>query len=127
MSATKPINREGFDRYRDKLGKDNPVRDIDFLFAMELEIALCYYHGGKVCAGWKLMREGVKMGVMGFYWSLLYRFCDKVGWTRLQPIPGTTHFERHSGKCDKLNCDDMDCVSNGIPLWFQKLTRMPRL
>jgi hypothetical protein len=127
MKATpKPRNREGFDRLRASLtdGKTHVTHKIDFLFAMNLEIALAYYHGGRIRAGWEMLREGLHLGIVGTYWSGVYRFCDKVGWTRLREIPGTPYFERHSGKCDKMNCSDMECVQRGIPKWFKKLTRM---
>jgi hypothetical protein len=122
--SSKPINKEGFDRIKEHLSKSYIISKIDFLCAMNMEIGLAYYHGGRVRAGWKMMREGIRLNVSGFYWSCVFRFCDKVGWTRLQLIPGTPYFERHSGKCEKMNCADCDCVSSGIPKWFQRLTRM---
>lgn len=102
MTKDKPVNRDGFNRYR----------------AMELGIALAYYHGSYTRAGWNMLLHGIRMGIHGFYWNAVFRFCDKIGWTRLQAIPNTPIFERHSAKCDRMNC-----VSSGIPTWFQKLTR----
>lgn len=121
-----PVNKDGWERYKAKLREDHPTHRIDFLFAMELEIALVYYHGGRIRFVWEMIRKGIYLGTRGFYWTCIYRLCDKVGWTRLQPIPGTPYFERHSSKCDKMNCADCECVENGIPKWFQKLARIQR-
>lgn len=125
MKLEKPANREGFNRQRERLTSEHPIHRIDTLFAFQLEIGLAHYHGGYVRAGWHMLKHGVRSTFNGFYWNAVFRFCDKIGWTRLQLIPGSDYFERHSAKCDRMNCADMNCVQSGIPKWFAKLTRMP--
>lgn len=124
MKTQKPRNKAQFDKRRDRLRDLSPIHSVDALFNMECEIIVCYYHGGYIRAGWCLFWRGVTSFLRNTYWSLVYRFCDKVGWTRLQAIPGTDAFERHSGKCDKMNCNDTNCIHSGIPKWFRRLARM---
>lgn len=47
MKTKKPVNRDGFNRYRARLQERSPVHRIDALFAMELEVAIAYYHAVK--------------------------------------------------------------------------------
>lgn len=124
MKTANPKNKAGFERYRERLTKPSFMHQIDSIFVMELGVALSYYHGGYIRAGWALLWYGVRAGLRGQYWKWVFRFCDKVGWTRLQVIPGTPWFERHSAKCDKMNCSAAECFLSRIPNWYKKLTGM---
>jgi hypothetical protein len=126
MTKQRPIQKDGFDRNRERLLRPSPMHSIDALFKLECEVILAYYYGGYVRAGWHLFWHGAASALRGCYWNAVFRFCDLIGWTRLQQIPGTPYFERHSGKCDKLNCQDIECVDRGIPNWYKKLTKMNR-
>lgn len=100
---------------------------IDPIWAMECGMCLKAYYGSYLRAGVQLIRHGIREGIRNFYWNAVYRFCDRIGWTRLQAIPNANGcFERHSAKCDKMNCHDWNCVANGIPTWFKNLTRMTK-
>lgn len=56
---------------------------------------------------------------------LVFRLCDKVGWTKLRPIPDLPGmFRRHGGHCDKMNCSDTDCLHRCVPNWYMRLTGM---
>lgn len=123
----RPIHKAKFDERRAKMKSHRGGFEIDPIWQMECGMCLAYYHGSYIRAGLWMVWHGIESNVRGFYWSSVYRLCDKIGWTRLQEypdIPGC--FERHSAKCDKLNCNDMNCVQSGIPLWFRKLTRMTK-
>lgn len=120
----KPIYKEQWDKRRSKMRDDSPIHSIDAMFEMECRIALASYHGSIVRAGWHLIVFGIRANLRSVYWHVVYRVFDKIGWTRLQPIPGTPYYERHSGKCDRMNCMDMNCVDGGIPKWFQRATGM---
>ena len=122
----RPVHKEKFDRWRKKITDQHPIHHIDPLFNMACEQAVVAYHGGKCRAGWSLFWNGAREMIRSFYWNAIYGLCDRVGWTKIVPLPGLPlpMGQRHGGKCDKLNCDDIHCVQNGIPLWFRKLTRM---
>jgi hypothetical protein len=123
--SEKPIDKASFDMRRKRLMKASPVHAIDAMFAMQCGQVLAAYHGGYLRMGWHYFLHGITMAVHGAYWSGVYRLCDKIGWTRLQPIPWAPGcFERHSAKCDKMNCGDIECVHSGIPKWFRLITRM---
>lgn len=120
----RPVYRERFENYRERLSRSSPIRRIDFIFVTECEMALSAYFGGDIRAGVSLLVRGIGAASRGVYWNCVYRVCDRIGWTQLRPIPGTDAFERHGRGCDKMNCQDMDCVQRGIPGWYKTLTRM---
>ncbi len=120
----KPKNKEAFDRRRGALLEPSIIHSIDGLFESECETVIAAYHGSYVRAGLYLLGHGIRGNIHGAYWSLVFRIGDWMRWTILRPIPGTPYFERHSSKCDKMNCSDVDCVQIGIPRWYRRLTRM---
>ena len=98
---------------------------IPALLALESKLNLQAYYGSLWRAGWVMIREHFR--TLDRYWGAVYWFCDFVGWTKLREFePGSPHAVRHGGKCDYLNCADMECIPKSIPKWFQKLTRMER-
>lgn len=120
-----PVRKAKFDDMRKKITSPSLIHGIDALFEMQCELVVCAYHGGYVRAGIALACHGVKMGVFRAYFSAVYRLCDYVGWTQLRQIPDIPGaFTRHGGKCDKWNCDNIDCVQDGIPTWFKKVARI---
>jgi len=122
-----PRNKPAFDRWSERLTNKSPLHSIPFLLVMECRCLVISYYGSWPRAVWAMAWHGLTMNVHGWYWSAVYRLGDLVGWTVLRPMPDVPGaFIRHSAKCDKLNCDDIDCVKNGIPLWFRKLSGMTR-
>lgn len=125
-TKTRPVYKERFDGYREKLSRPSRIRGIDFIFVMECEMALSAYFGGDIRAGASLLTRGIGSAARGAYWNCVYGICDRVGWTQLRQLPDAPKgcFERHGRQCDKMNCSDMDCVQRGIPKWYKTLTRM---
>lgn len=93
------------------------------ILTSECSLVLEAYYGGPIRAGWHMIKWGIIHSITRGYWNLLLAMCDKIGWTRLQQIPGTEHFERHGGKCKYHNCQDMECITNSLPRWFKFVTR----
>jgi hypothetical protein len=128
------IHKDRFDRARNSLRDHSIMNNIDAIFAMQCEHALGAYHGGPVRAGVKLALKGIRHIVWSTYWDAVYRFSDKVGWTHIRQHPDMLpeykargFGERHGHHCDKLNCEDIDCISKGIPRWYRIITGMERM
>ncbi len=118
----RPVHPKKFkmraDRFKDRKG--------DFfiapILASECSMVLEAYYGGPIRAGLHTIRWGIVYGVGRRWTHLLLAFCDRIGWTRLQRIPGTAHFERHGAHCPH-NCQDFNCIGKSIPKWFRVLAR----
>jgi len=122
-----PRNKTAFDRWSERLRKPSIVHSIPAMLLLECRCLVVAYYGSWPRACWEIAKHCFVMDCHGWYWSAVYRLGDLVGWTVLRPMPDVPGaFIRHSAKCDKLNCDDIDCVKNGIPLWFRKLSGMTR-
>lgn len=124
MKDSHPRNKEAFDRRRERLLEPSVIHQIDTLFEMECEMVVSAYYGGRVRAGLRMMWKGVGETLRSRWWAVVYRFGDRVGWTQLRPVPGTPFFERHGGSCDKLNCNDANCIRRDLPRWWRRLTGM---
>lgn len=102
------------------------IAKVPAMLVFECKVVLKAYYGSYCRAALVMLWEWFYLSALEWYWRFVYWLCDKIGWTKLRPIPGTRHFERHGGKCQYLNCGDMDCIQKSVPQWFQKLTRMDR-
>lgn len=123
----RPIDKPRFNDYRARLQRQSPIHGIDALFEMQCEMLVAAYHGGTIRAGAHLIAKGVAAICRRAYRNAVYGICDRVGWTQLREFPDAPGcFERHGGHCDKMNCQDIDCVQRGIPQWYKTITRMPR-
>lgn len=124
----KPVNKVSYERWWKRMCDTTPggrvMNQIPALYTMQCRCLLVAYHGNYWRAAWAIFSGGVHSSFYQLYWSAVYRWCDVVGWTQLRPTAHPGLFIRHSARCDKLNCDYLDCVQEGIPRWFQKLTRM---
>lgn len=123
MSAPKsslPVDKPAYARWSDRLNRQSVCHRIPALLVLECSCLLNAYYGNWFRAALAIFGRGLSASIQHIYWGLVYRFCDKVGWTRLQAIPGTLEgfAERHGAQCDKHNCQDIDCVVVGS---FEKL------
>lgn len=126
--SKKPVNPEMFERWRERLCRNHMMNRIPAAVAMQCDCVLRAYHGGFARAACAMFAHGLRGLACGVYWKAAYRFCDKIGWTRLQLIPDSEPpaYERHAASCDKMNCGDLDCVHRDIPRWYRQLSGIAR-
>jgi len=121
-----PRHPEMMKRRMERMKPLGIMATIPAILVLESKTTLKVYYGSYFRAGLILIWESIYLGSIGLYWHWVYQFCDFVGWTQLRPLhPDSKHLMRHGGNCTYLNCSDMDCVDKSIPVWSQKLTRMP--
>lgn len=117
-----PRRPEAWRRRLERMKPLGYMGSIPVILVSESKLNLTAWYGGYWRAAVALIVEGTYYFWIGFYWGLVFRISDWVGWTKLRPIPGTPHKERHSGKCEYLNCNDSFCHSKDIPRWYKRLT-----
>lgn len=100
------------------------MAQIDPIFNSECAM-ICYaYYGGRFPAIWAMLKESVWLLRMDIDSRFQMWFCDRMGWTKLYPLPGTPVKLRHGRQCHgSPNCDDMGCIDRAIPRWFKFISR----
>lgn len=114
------------ERIKEHARADSPMLKIPPIAASECLLVVHAYYGGPWHAIWNLIRMQLFLGYHGVRGSLIWRFCDLVGWTKVVHHPGNAnaleHWRRHGKQCSgSPNCHDMDCSDRSIPRWFKKL------
>lgn len=131
-SRKHPVQREKFDRWRERLrchaAENSVLFRIDPMLAFEVEALLHAYYGGE----WRMIFALIRKHSVLSYHSLIGRvtfwFCDFIGWTKVYFYPETrlmrAHHQRHGRKCSgSPNCSNMNCIDDSIPSWFKKICR----
>lgn len=116
-----PIHKERMKQRMDRITEMRHFK-IPAIFALECKLALIAYYGSGLRAAFSMIWDWVYLQTHDRYWRIVLWFTDKVGWTKLRPIPGTLYVERHGGKCEYHNCQDMDCIEKSLPPWFRKIS-----
>ena len=125
-----PARPEQFARRTDEMVmacKDGMMPRIPGWFAFHCKILLVSYYGGWFRTGLSFMRDGLRLWASGKWTALLLLITDGVGWTKLYEVPETAthiaHWQRHGRFCSgSPNCNNMDCINEGVPRWFRKVT-----
>lgn len=114
------------DRIKDNIKSDTAMMKIAPIAASECLLVVHAYYGGPWHTIWSLTRKQLFLDYHGVKGSLIWGFCDLVGWTKVVHHPGNDlaidHWRRHGKQCSgSPNCHDLDCVERSIPNWFKKL------
>jgi len=92
----------------------------------EMRLALYTYHGGRMRAGWRILKAALQEEWLERKSRLACWITDRVGWSKIYDIPETVdyiaHKERHGRKCSgSPNCSNMNCIPDSCPRWFRWL------
>lgn len=117
------------ERIRDHCKQDSPMMKIAPIAASECLLVVHAYYGGPWRTICHLIRMQAFLGYHGLRASLIWNFCDFVGWTKVVHNPENEftieHWRRHGKQCSgSPNCQDHDCCTRSIPKWYKRLTGM---
>lgn len=131
MKATRPIHKDQFLSKRDKMckGKYEMVyRCCPSAFVLDCWAVCRYYYGGSVRAAFRLLYLSFYLWANSLWHGFLLWVTDRMGWTKLYDHPESTPDNpfriRHGRYCSgSPNCNNWECIAQGIPKWFRWLTR----
>jgi hypothetical protein len=130
MKANRPVRPEMYEHWVKRITdpKAHTLRELKFLFVMEMWCCLKAYYGNAPRALWAVARHDFYLWRHGIWNSCLIWLTDWMGWTKLYHFPACPgwkeHWMRHGRKCSgSPNCQNMHCIEDSLPRWFKWITR----
>lgn len=113
-------------RLRGSIRTKSPWVDMPFGLAMECQLVLQAYYGGRLAAAWFFIKSAFHIWKDTRISRALMWFSDLMGWTKVYDIPETpdyaAHQQRHGRFCSgSPNCNNDRCIEQSCPNWFRKI------